>query len=82
MPIPGYSGTVWKYRFPNSDAKKGSSGGYRVLAFYHAGSNTLYPFSIYTHGQYEVQPPKDRIEQWIKEILPVLRIQESPPEPR
>jgi mRNA-degrading endonuclease RelE of RelBE toxin-antitoxin system len=68
-PIPGYHGTVFKYRCANSDTNKGRSGGYRILAFYHESSNTICPFSIYTHDQYPGQPPKERMDRWLKELV-------------
>jgi mRNA-degrading endonuclease RelE of RelBE toxin-antitoxin system len=30
MPVPGYDGRVWKRRYPNADAQRGKSGGYRL----------------------------------------------------
>lgn len=73
-PIPGYHGTVFKYRCGNSDTGKGRSGGYRIIAFYHKGSNTIHPFYLYTHDQYPSQPPNDRLDKWLRELTTELKL--------
>jgi hypothetical protein len=81
-PIPGYHGTVLKYRCANSDARKGRSGGYRILAFYHEASNTLFPFCLYGHDQYPGQPPEERMNRWLKDLVAgVLKLPFPPWQP-
>jgi mRNA-degrading endonuclease RelE of RelBE toxin-antitoxin system len=69
VPVPGHAGKVWKYRFKNSDNNRGQSSGYRILAYYLEPSNTLVPFSIYTHDDYPAQPPTAVIERWLQTVL-------------
>jgi mRNA-degrading endonuclease RelE of RelBE toxin-antitoxin system len=69
--VPGYDQTVWKYRCGSSDMKRGSRGGFRIMARYYAESDTLVPFTIYTHDQYENQPPEGDIKAWLKQLVAV-----------
>ncbi len=64
--------SVWKYRIASRDRRTGSSNGYRVVAYHHAANNTLYPFCIYTHDDYEKQPPQKDLARWANEVIETL----------
>lgn len=52
-PIPFFSEKVWKIRMRSRDMKKGKSGGFRVLYFYHAGDPAAYLLDIYAKCEQE-----------------------------
>jgi mRNA-degrading endonuclease RelE of RelBE toxin-antitoxin system len=72
--VPGFE-QVWKYRCDSSDMKRGQSGGFRLMTVWSEPESTLYPFCVYTHVDYPVQPPTKDVRKWLKEIL---RIPETP----
>jgi hypothetical protein len=45
--ISGFNQTVWKYRCKCSDLQRGASGGIKIIAFFKAETNTLYPLTLY-----------------------------------
>jgi mRNA-degrading endonuclease RelE of RelBE toxin-antitoxin system len=81
LPVPGLASNrdaegnpveprVWKYRIPSRDMQRGKSGGYRILAYYR--DNTLYPFCLYTHVQYDGQPPNKKLKEWLGNLVATL----------
>ncbi len=67
--IPGTSHELWKYRVRSSDRKRGGRGGFRLIAYRPPGSDVLYPLIVYTHSQYEGQPPDRQIKRAIESLL-------------
>lgn len=62
--IPGANYPVYKVRLPNSDARRGKSGGYRVL-YYWALDNLTILLTIYSKS--------DQSDISIREIQAILR---------
>lgn len=73
--VPGYD-KVWKYRCDSSDMERGQSGGFRLMTVWSESESTLYPFCIYTHIDYPVQPPTKDVRKWIKELLGISKTPE------
>ena len=65
--VPKFSQTIWKYRCKCSDRREGASGGIRILAYYNASTNVLYPLTFYFKRDMENMPDKD-IQQIIDEF--------------
>lgn len=92
LPVPGLDSNkdalgnhveprVWKYRIPSKDMQRGKSGGFRILSYYRDTDNTLYPFCIYTHAQYDNQPPHKDLKKWLRglgEMLPGIEASNQP----
>jgi hypothetical protein len=68
--LPGVQ--VWKYRFRCSDAQKGRSGGYRLMAVLLPERRILYPFCLYTKNEYEGQPPAAELKRWVTDVMDAL----------
>ena len=53
--------------------QRGTSGGFRLLAYYSKASNTLYPFYVYTKKDHEKdtaeQPPYKDMKKWLAELV-------------
>lgn len=39
------------------------------MAILSAEQSTLYPFCLYTHSEFENQPPADSIRKWVAEVM-------------
>lgn len=63
--IPDIPYTVYKQRVPNTDAKRGKSGGYRII-YYIRTETMILLFTIYTKSDVSDVPVATLI-QWIKE---------------
>lgn len=69
--IPKFKDTVFKYRSKCSDMKRGASGGYRVIGFYHQPNNTLYPIFVYHKAENSDVQPKT-VAACIQELLNLI----------
>ena len=70
--IRGYNSTVFKYRQRCSDERRGAKGGWRIIAYYHAHRNVLYPLILYTKSDQEDVDPRELAEA-VEEIIRILR---------
>jgi hypothetical protein len=71
--VPHFEDRIWKYRQNSSDIKRGARYGFRVIAYFSAG--TLYPIIVYAKPQ--LSDVSDRqIELALQEIEVLLRLRE------
>lgn len=70
-PMRGFNNTVFKYRSKCSDTRKGARGGYRIIAYYHASNNTLYPIFVYNKLDME-DISDDAVATAVKKLLDAL----------
>jgi len=71
--VPAFGVPLWKYRARSNDMRRGKSGGFRIIAYKPKDRDVLFPFMIYTHVDYQEQPPRDQIRSALEELLGVLR---------
>jgi mRNA-degrading endonuclease RelE of RelBE toxin-antitoxin system len=69
--LPRFNDTLFKYRAPCSDQRRGSSGGFRVCGYYDKSKNTLYLILVWPKSEaedldYEVK------KKAVKELLEFL----------
>lgn len=48
------------------------------MALWIEKNNTLYPFCLYTYGQYSKQPPDKEIEKWLEVLVKKLEAPAGP----
>lgn len=66
-----FEGRVFKYRMPSSDQKRGSRGGFRIIAYYDAAKNTLYPLTLYPKSEKE-DIEDNYVDRCLKELREAL----------
>ena len=74
--IPGVGGAVLKYRQHSRDIRRGARGSFRIIAYYHAPTNTLYPLLVYAKTDRE-DVPRAEIQNALKEMNDTLGSPES-----
>lgn len=48
-----------------------------MITVWNESQRTLYPFCIYTHVDYPVQPPTKDVRKWLKEVLGIFKTPEQ-----
>lgn len=69
--IPRFNNTAYKYRVKCSDMRRGAQGGYRLIAYYHQQTNTLFPVLIFPKTELE-DTDFESISSAIKELQAIL----------
>ena len=69
--IPKFNDSVFKYRQKCTDQKRGSQGGFRIIAYYDKATNTLYPIFIYPKSE-KSDVDANTISRLVKELLAAL----------
>jgi hypothetical protein len=69
--IPGFGAPLYKYRQNSSDIRRGSSFGWRIIAYYHEATHTLYPLLVYPKTELADADRKD-VEAALREIREVI----------
>jgi hypothetical protein len=49
--VPHFKELIWKYRQNSKDIRRGASYGWRIIAYYDAERNTVYPILLYPKTQ-------------------------------
>lgn len=76
---PGSDAAIYKYKIASRDMKRGSSGGFRLVALYLPQRNLLIPVCMYTHVDYDSQPPNKDLKRWLNAVMDELPGLEEPP---
>lgn len=77
--VPGVGYPTYKVRIKNSDAARGTSGGYRLL-YYLRTSERILLVTLYSKSDAEDVPP-DVLRRLIEEHLAAEADQQAPPAP-
>jgi hypothetical protein len=70
--IPGFDGKLFKYRQNSSDIKRGARYGFRIIAYYHKDSNTLFPLIVYAKPIME-DYDRNELKRIVKDFSEALR---------
>ena len=71
--IPRFNDTLFKYRVPSSDQRRGTRGGFRLCAYYDKQNNTLYPVLIWPKSEDEDLDYEIKAKA-VKELLQIIEL--------
>lgn len=66
--IPGGHDNIFKYQSKSTDMRKGAKNAFRIIGYYHAATNTLYPLFMYYKGDLSTISAK-AITELVKDFL-------------
>lgn len=69
--IPGFNDTLFKYRQKSSDARKGTRSAFRIIAYYHKESHTIYPIVVYSKAVME-DYDRNELKRIVKDLAEVI----------